>query len=269
MLSKYPSNKFNRIIIIDECKYQQVFLNLLSNAIKYTYKGSIEITISATNELLTTTISDTGIGIKDDTLRTLSTLFDGAEEKISSCKTGFGLGIVISKKLVEIMGGELVISKNNETGTCVKFTSKITNIQEILVNSENKNEKLNKTLAMAFGASPNKKSVLIVDDTVFNVFALKKMLNSIKITTIIEAFNGEQAVNLFKRYINDIGLIFMDINMPFMNGFEASSLINSMLSTHDLPRVPIIAISAQSDDEYLKKAPQCGIYKYRILLSSV
>ena len=109
------------------------------------------------------------------------------------------------------------------------------------------------------------KHILIVDDTVFHIFALKKMLNSIKITSVYEAYNGYQAVTIFQEKLSEIALILMDINMPKMNGFEAAIEINAIIKSKHIDIIPIVALSAQNDDSYLNTAVHSGICRYGIL----
>jgi CheY-like chemotaxis protein len=254
-------------MIIDDKKYEQLFLNILTNAIKYTFEGFIDVTIECKDSILTTTIVDTGIGIKEEVLSNIFKIFNNPEKKLFDGTTGIGIGLSISKKLTNLMNGDICVTSIVNKGTKVIFTVKYksVNFQNFAPSSSNYNF-----------ASPSatpacnllQKHILIVDDTVFNVYALKKMLNSISINSIYEAYNGKQAIEIFKEKREQISVIFMDINMPGMNGFEVATEINSLIAKNNYPRVQIVALSAQKDDDYLRKALNSGMCKYRTLVNS-
>jgi CheY-like chemotaxis protein/anti-sigma regulatory factor (Ser/Thr protein kinase) len=270
---------FIRFVIIDDSKYQQIFLNILSNSIKYTYTGCITVKVSTHDHWLSTEISDTGMGISKEILDNMYDLFQHTEAKILTCSTGIGMGLAITKKLIDYMKGEIDIKSTVGVGTSVIFKIQFKTTPNKRVNSMHALPILPLQLTKTDGESTvipstptlkmmkKEKHILIVDDTVFHIFALKKMLNSIKITSVYEAYNGYQAVTIFQEKLGEIALILMDINMPKMNGFEAAIEINAIIKSKRIDIIPIVALSAQNDDSYLNTAVQSGICRYGKLLN--
>ena len=251
-----------RSITLDYSKYQLVFLNVLSNSIKYTFKGYIKMHVSCCEERLITRIVDTGIGIKANELANIFNVLGNCEQKIAQASTGIGIGLTVSNQLVTMMGGKFNISSEEGKGTTVEFDVKFkpSTLQQI---------QIAKFASINLMASPivvpsTKKHILIVDDTVFSLFALKSMLKILKITSVLEAYNGKQALEIYKEKWETIGLILMDINMPEMNGFDASFQINMLAK--EKGGIAIVAVSAQMDDGYIKRASECGICKYSKIL---
>ena len=255
-------------VIIDDTKYQQLFLNIVTNAIKYTYKGSINVHVEGKSEYIITSIADTGIGIKPSVLSNIFTIFSNPEVKICQSSTGIGLGLTIAKKLAISLKGDVKITSEEGKGTSVVFTAKYKMPEkrnsictELIKFSENQ-VLFDRVPDAPFSLPSDLKTVLIVDDTVFNVYAIKAMLNTLKVSKVLEAFNGKQAIEIVKSRANDIAVIFMDINMPEMNGFEAAEEIMKFTRGEKMKDIPIVALSAQMDDDYTKKAVECGMCKY-------
>jgi CheY-like chemotaxis protein len=255
-------------VIIDDTKYQQLFLNIVTNSIKYTYKGNINVQVERKNEYIITSITDTGIGIKPSVLSNIFTIFSNPEAKICQASTGIGLGLTIAKKLAISLKGDVNITSVEGKGTSVVFTARYkmpdkrnSICNELMKFSENQ-ILIERTAELPFSLPADLKAVLIVDDTVFNVYAIKAMLNTLKVNRVLEAFNGKQAIEIVKSRASDIAVIFMDINMPEMNGFEAAEEITKFTRGEKMNNIPIVALSAQMDDDYTRKAVECGMCKY-------
>lgn len=246
------SNNIPKSIIGDVTRLSQIFGNLISNAIKFTLEGQVTV------ELLTQKISeddisiqfnfkDTGIGIEESYLPQIFEQFTQASNETTRKFGGTGLGLAICKRLVEIMGGQLeVISKVNE-GTHFWFT---------LPFKINKEQNINASTS-ALDLPPKEfenLSVLLVEDNQMNVYVASKFLERWK-TKISLAKNGKEAVKMVQE--NTYDFILMDLQMPEMDGFEATKKIREMQIT-----TPIFALTANVNADARAKVLESGMNDY-------
>ena len=222
----------------------QVMLNLLNNAFKFTEKGFIKYQYIIENGFLVLKVSDSGIGIPKENL---SKIFNRMTQlDVKNANKGSGLGLTISKHLVELMGG--VISVNSEPGVGTEFLVKLP-----IGNSAGKpqNELPVKSGEYDFTG----KKIIIAEDAQINYILLAKILEKTHVK-VLWAKNGRECVDLF--ILNkDISLILMDIQMPEMDGFEA---VKKILEID--PKVPIIAQTAFSYSEEKKRILSLGCVDY-------
>lgn len=219
-------------LIGDKNHLKQILNNLLTNAIKYTNQGSISIDITSTNDNnianLSIKVSDTGIGIRKENLEKLFTKFERLDTEINSNIEGTGLGLVITKKLVELMNGTIEVSSKYNVGSTflVKLPQKI-------ASTPSTQEKSN-----VIKNSPKK--ILLVDDNKLNIKVAKRLLNSLGYDNIVECYNGEECLEKVKNDTFDI--ILMDIMMPVMDGPTALKNLQSLPNFN----TPIVAITADA-----------------------
>ncbi len=242
------------IIWSDQFRYQQVVTNLLSNAVKFTPDGK-KITINAkvvaeteTTITLETTVTDTGIGIAPDAMRTLFTSFEQADSSISRRYGGTGLGLTISKNLVELMGGEISCSSEEHFGSAFTFTIVAEKSGE---GEEKKRTKTPQDRIYDFTGI----HLLLVEDIEINREIVAALLENTGIA-IDYAVNGIQACKLFAIDPEKYDLIFMDIQMPLMDGLTATQKIRK---TTEGKTVPIIAMSANAFQEDVETSLQAGM----------
>ena len=233
----------------DQNKLIQILNNILKNALKFTNTGGVLFTYSETvkNDCLklNITIKDTGIGISKDKLDSIFTRFTQIDSGLKKQHEGSGLGLAISKSLIDVMGGKIQVKSEPNIGTefQISVSFKIAENQSKTSTTEIKNN-------MALGHL----NVLIVDDNNLNIIVLKKLLEGLEIKADT-AENGKialQKVNQ-KKY----ELIFMDIHMPEMDGYEATKLIRT-----DDKDVIILGLSANVTTESMKKATASGMNSY-------
>ncbi|MFI0430512.1 ATP-binding protein [Mariniflexile sp. HMF6888] len=240
-------NVFDLTVIGDLNKFTQVVYNLLKNALKFTKEGGVTITCSETvieNKLkLIISIEDTGIGIPKDKLHTIFNRFTQIDNSVKKQHEGSGLGLAICENLVAIMGGEISVESDYQVGSkfTVSFLFDIT--EEVVTHSENK--KTIKTTDI---------NVLIVDDNNLNIIVLKKFLEDIDIKSDT-AVNGKVALDKVKE--KKYQLIFMDIHMPEIDGWEATRIIRE--TDKD---VIIFGLSANVTTEAINKAIENGMNNY-------
>ncbi len=241
-------------------KLMQVFLNLVGNAIKFTPKdGSVQITIDVdqiVEELcqLKVSVKDSGIGIPNKLIPHLTDPFYQVESSSSRTYQGTGLGLAISKKLIELMGGELSISSTLNEGSEFTFTALLKRVSV-------EHPKLEEALAINrqswIGmASEYPLRILLAEDNDLNLQLMNLMLNQLGYSFEV-AKNGKIAVELASEKVFD--LILMDVQMPILNGLEATMQIRKMPENNS---VYIIGLSANVFDEDQKKALNSGMDDY-------
>ncbi len=218
-----------RYIYVDGVKLRQVLINLLSNAIKFTPQGSVTLgVISELNPMDQTTPSyllnfrviDTGVGIKPEELSKLFEAFSQTESG-RSAQEGTGLGLVISQQFVQLMGGDIAVESEVGKGTTFRFSVQANVAQEI-----NRAADINQNSPQVLALAPHQPTykILTVDDKPINRQLLVKLLSPLGFE-IKEARNGQDAIEIWEAW--QPHLIWMDIRMPVMDGYEATKYIKS------------------------------------------
>ena len=222
------------VIYSDSNRIRQVLYNLLNNALKFTEKGFIRFGYSIEKEEILFFVKDTGIGLTDEDKRIIFERFRQVDDKSTRRYGGSGLGLTISKGIVENLGGKIWVETEKEAGSTFYFTVPLN-----LVNTEqsNKNIKIDHREFVWLG-----KTILIVEDSSVSYELLTKFLKEAKVN-FLHATNGEQAVDMCKNNDN-IDLVLMDIQLPLMDGLEATCLIKEVK-----PGLPIIAQTANAMDD--------------------
>jgi signal transduction histidine kinase len=249
----------------DHHQLTRVLCTLLSNAIKFTAFG--EITLSTTIEsivnddvVLRFVVRDTGRGISDPELACLFDRFAQLNRrKMSANATGSGLGLAICKRLLEMMGGTIVVTSRENVGS--EFT---VHVPCSVLAPQEKRDCLRQNLALVppstlpLSVEPRKKRILVVDDNVTNRQMLCLFLKMRGFMTQ-EAVNGLEAVNMVKEANALIDLIFMDIEMPLMDGIEATRQIRARERSDHATRIPIIALSGYTSEQIQQEAAIAGM----------
>jgi PAS domain S-box-containing protein len=239
------------ILIGDSIRLHQIIINLLSNAVKFTSKGEITISVRIVNETdqymtISFSVSDTGIGISESSLDNIFENFQQASNNTSRLYGGTGLGLAIVKQLVESQGGKISVKSQLDKGSVFTFElefkksnfNTIPNIEIIEIAPEHTNIK-----------------VLAVEDMMLNQLLMKTLLDDFGFERDI-ASNGKIAIEKMKTTQYDI--ILMDLQMPEMNGFEATEYIRNTLHSS----IPIIALTADVTTVDLEKCRAFGMNDY-------
>ncbi len=224
-------------LIGDPLRFRQILSNLIGNAIKFTETGSISVsartlTTAKNTVKLEIGVSDTGIGMTREQTESIFGAFSQADTSTTRKYGGTGLGLSITRQLVELMEGEIWVESEVNKGSTFTFT---------LLCTEDSNAD-RETAVTAFSEIPNfsGKQVLLVEDNEVNQLVAEGMLALSKCSIII-VDNGEEAVKRIESAAQ-IDIILMDIQMPVMNGLEATKKIRKIEKTKQ--RTPIIAMTA-------------------------
>lgn len=243
----------------DKIKLNQIFLNLVGNAIKFTpEKGKVDVEISADkvsgdSYFLNCSVKDSGIGISNNLIEKLSDPFYQIDSSATRNYQGTGLGLAIAKKLLELMGGDLEIHSEEGVGSVFQFS--------ILVHRVNENEHVPLKREPSWAeikesGKNNPLRILLTEDNDLNLQLMLLMLDQLGFEYEI-ARNGKDALEKVK--VNDFDIVLMDVQMPIMNGLEASTEIRKLPEKKDLI---IIGLSANVFDDDYMKAIESGMDDY-------
>lgn len=244
----------------DPNKLRQVLINLVGNAIKFTHKGSVRMAVRkhpTKKDMILLSIVDTGTGIAEDKQHLIFQKFSQADSSVTRKYGGTGLGLAISKSLVELMGGQIWFKSKPGTGTSFFFTVPY---REQLQNPVNHRPLEMKTPELKFAPTrardPNRRvRILIVDDTEDNRTLFTHYLKNGPYE-IFEAQNGLQAIDQIKS--SEFDIVFMDVQMPEMDGYAATDKIREWEREHHKAPVPIIALTAHALAEDRQKSLRVG-----------
>ena len=248
-------------LVGDDLRFSQVITNLLSNAVKFTPEhGTIGLTLKrgnghenhADNEVeVIVTVTDTGIGISPEQQRNLFGAFEQAERSTARKYGGTGLGLVISKNIVTQMGGQITMTSEPGKGSRFEFNVFFTVSDETDTAIESEN-----TITIE-QCDFTGKHILLVEDIEINRAIVQSLLEGTHVD-IDCAENGEEGVEMFLSNQDKYDLIFMDIQMPLLDGFEATKRIRA-IDTEKALSVPIVAMTANAFKEDAEKCKLCGM----------
>ena len=243
-------------IICDKTKLREIVLNILSNAIKYTPEGGNvelliqEISFENNKVKYHFIIIDNGIGMKEDFLPHIFEEFAREKTSTESKVPGVGLGLPIVKSLIDMMNGTIQVESKLNKGT--KFTVELSFLTSLQV--ENVNERNTSTLDFSG------KHILLVEDNELNAEIGIELLNTFKVIIDL-AKNGEECIKILEKMPEGYyDLILMDIQMPIMDGYEATKIIRSFNNKN--AQIPIIAMTANAFEEDRKHALQLGMNEH-------
>lgn len=252
LLKEIPAD--NMHVMGDATRLRQILINLIGNAIKFTEKGLVTTTIKSDKigDMLNLhfTVSDTGIGIDDDHVDKIFKSFEQAYSDTSRKFGGTGLGLSISKKLVELHDGKIWVESEKNKGSRFHFTIAYKIAAEKVENAKAETTNTNITEALK-GIN-----ILLVEDNQFNaVVAQEELEDAIEGVKVEVAENGAIAVEKLRSAHFDI--ILMDVQMPTMNGYEATKTIRDF--HNEKAHIPIIAMTANVLKEEVDLCQQAGM----------
>lgn len=232
----------------DPHRLQQITMNLMNNAVKFTEKGSVTLKVAYKQEgetpMLRVEVIDTGIGISKENIAKLFSAFSQADSSISRRFGGSGLGLSIARKLVELMGGKIDVFSEEGKGSTFWY--------------EIPYEPPVATAETAASASADTvvppMNILVAEDNLINSRIISKLLAH-KGHHVTVVHNGEEAVKAVK--VHPYDMIFMDVNMPVMNGIDATKNIRAMGEQYR--KIQIVGLTANILEEYVKRCYDAGM----------
>lgn len=246
----------NRFLVGDPGRLNQILINLISNAVKFTHTGLIQVKCTVEKEQkkvcwIRISVSDTGIGIPTEKLKTIFESFSQADESVTRRYGGTGLGLTIARQLVELQKGRIEVESKEHIGSIftILIPYAIGNATKF---SKQPFKQKNNTDDVALNLK-----VLLVEDNDINRLYAKSILETWKCKTDI-AENGLIAIEKLKSNLYDA--ILMDVQMPVMDGYEATKAIRTM--DHPMNSTPIVALTANATKSDIKKCLAAGMNDY-------
>jgi PAS domain S-box-containing protein len=250
LVKKYDDN-IPKVLIGDSVRLHQIILNLISNAVKFTTEGEIIMSVQLLNENeekvnVEFAVTDTGIGIAQEKMEHIFENFQQASSETARLYGGTGLGLAIAKQLVETQGGTINVKSKPGKGSTFSF---VLPFQKAKAGTELETETIELDMKV------KNIRVLVVEDIALNQLLMKTLLDDYEFENDI-AGNGNIAIEKLQNRMYDI--ILMDLQMPEMNGFEATKYIRNIMKS----KIPIIALTADVTTADLQKCMAVGMNDY-------
>ena len=245
-------------VVGDAARLRQVLMNLLGNAVKFTETGSVTLRVRSSplpgnRARLHFEVEDTGIGIPAEALQQVFEPFHQVDSSRARLRGGTGLGLSISQRIVQAMGGEIRVSSRLGAGSCFSFDLELPLMPASGVRSAAGGDS-------GFGSMDPGPSlhgtVMLVEDNLVNRMIGTEMLRSFGLQ-VVEAEDGAQGLTLLEQ--QPVDLVLMDIQMPVLDGYAAARRIREREQREGLPRVPVVALTANAFEEDEAHSLQAGM----------
>jgi two-component system, sensor histidine kinase len=232
----------------DPHRFNQILTNLISNAIKFTAKGEIKVSITlveqrSDDQFIQVSVIDSGIGIAENRLNAIFQEFSQEDTSTSRKYGGTGLGLTISKKLVEMMGGNLKVTSVKNVGSEFYFS--------IVLRKSEEPEKVNEN----FNPDLSDKRILLVEDNPINQYLAMTLLKSWN-AHVVMCNDGQEAIDAINQDVYDV--ILMDLQMPMLDGFETTEILRNEMRI----MIPIIALTANAINGERDQCLALGMNEY-------
>jgi CheY-like chemotaxis protein len=241
----------------DSLRFRQIILNLLSNAIKFSEKGNISINVTLESTGLETitlrvSVTDQGIGIKEEKLGSVFSAFSQADSSVSRKFGGTGLGLAICRQLCELMGGSISVESKHGQGSTFSFTAMFgTSSQEKIIRSESTGSEI-------MNIRPIR--ILLVEDNAANRFLIRVVLEKFK-HEVVEAVDGIEALHILLE--DQFDLILTDVQMPKLDGYRFTQIIRACEEGKELD----LGLMEKIDNILVSKLRQKLHAKHRLVIS--
>ncbi|ETR74044.1 MAG: PAS sensor protein [Candidatus Magnetoglobus multicellularis str. Araruama] len=243
----------------DSLRIRQIIVNLVSNAVKFTDNGQVLLSIQRKNDLqseripVEIVVEDTGIGMTESAISRIFNKYVQAENSIARDYGGTGLGLWIIQMLVKMMDGQLSVDSQYDQGSTFSVELPLKTVDESELPSEELTDSPAFTADLQYCAR-----VLLVEDNITNQYVSTRLLRHFGCEVMV-AKNGQLALDLLAQESFDI--IFMDCQMPVMNGYDAAKMIRK---EHLAPNTPIVAVTANAYKKDLDRCIACGMTDYLV-----
>jgi len=250
----FPHVNSTWFVHADQTRVKQILINLLSNAIKYNSEcGTVEVTCAATApHRIRLSIRDTGAGLLPEELAQLFQPFNRLRQE-SGAEEGTGIGLVVARQLVELMGGEMGVQSTVGTGSVFWFELTKTDAPEFAVEAI-------KTIDLAEPKTPEGaplRKLLYVEDNPANLRLVEQLIARRPDLRLVTAVNGRLGIEA--ALTSQPEMILMDINLPDINGFEAMKILHENPAT---AHIPVVALSANAMPRDIERGLQAGFFRY-------
>ena len=266
LILRYDLPRETLCVVADEARLKQILFNLVGNAIKFTNSGEVKVHAVAADDRVKIGVSDTGIGIPEDKQETIFASFQQVDPSINRAFGGAGLGLSITRQLVELHGGEISLVSEPGQGTTFWFelaqarTADPVPGEPDLPTPLTRNEVVPKTIVTgqpgfipkAGSTAKEGRTILVVDDEPINLQVLEDFLTA-EGYHVLTALDGPRALQLFQEIQPD--LVVLDLMMPGMSGHE---VCRKMRETEDATTLPILILTARPAADNLAPAFSCG-----------
>ncbi len=250
-----------KTVLGDPLRIKQILLNLISNSIKFTEEGEVVVQLTIENEtedtlLVGFSVKDTGVGIPRDEMEHLFNVFFQGDSSLSRKYSGTGLGLTISRQLAELMKSQIQVSSEVGQGSEFRFTVEFKRVSD---EASEQDESLEPTSDEALPAVIEESKglpILVVEDDSINQKVIVLSLRNLKYETKA-VMNGQEAIDALKT--EPFGAVLMDIQMPVMDGFEATTIIRDPKTGVLNPNIPIIAFTAHALKGYRERCLNSGM----------
>jgi len=249
---RFPKHDAGLYVLADHTRLKQVFINLLTNAIKYnTLQGTVEVSCTQqAHRRIRVSIRDTGIGLRPDQQAQLFQAFNRLGQEAGGVE-GTGIGLVVAKQLVELMGGSIGVHSTVGVGSVFWFELDAVDAPVLAMDR-------NVTLSLPPASRvATERTLLYVEDNPANMKLVQKIIERHPELRLLMASNGLAGIELARSALPDV--ILLDINLPGINGFETLKLLREdALTAH----IPALAISANAMASDVKKGQEAGFLRY-------
>ena len=251
----------------DAVRLRQVLVNLIGNALKFTPKGEVSVSGELVRDMgdgvvIQFSVSDTGIGIPLERQQRIFEPFEQADGSTTRQYGGTGLGVAIAREIVKMMGGEIGVVSEPGEGSTFWFTAKMKKSLERVAAKAKEDDARSPAAGLHGRESRQGRRILLVDDYAINLEVARRHLEAGGHSVSL-AGNGQEAIDAFESGNHE--LIFMDIQMPVMDGIEAAKRIRDIeKGSGSASRIPIIALTAHAVREYIVACLEAGMDDYLI-----
>jgi PAS domain S-box-containing protein len=250
----FPQLDASCFVQADRTRVKQVLINLLSNAIKYNRKqGTVEVTCTATSpERIRISVKDTGAGLPPEKLAQLFQSFNRLGQEARS-EEGTGIGLVVSKRLVELMGGVIDVESRVGVGSVFWLELLLTKAPTLAAASD---QSTNVMPVLTPTGAP-RRTLLYVEDNPANMKLVEKLMAQRPDIRLLGAVNGTLGVEMARESLPEV--VLMDINLPGISGIEAMKILQADPAT---AHIPIVALSANAMPRDIAKGLEAGFFRY-------
>lgn len=230
-----PSSNLPNYVATDKQRFRQILINLISNAIKYTEKGSVTFKVTYRNEVVSFSITDTGVGIAEENQEKIFKPFEQIRNAHTQAIGGTGLGLTISHSLTQLMGGDISLESTLGKGSTFRVKLMLPSINRSQQKAQSTTyQKIN-------GYVGARQTVLVIDDDVYQHRLMHDLLTPLGFKVLL-APNALEGMEIIKT--KPVDLILLDVRMPTMNGWEMVKTLREELSCF----IPVIMVSANARD---------------------